>query len=36
MFKHIAVGAHVADIAAREGPPHNVLHSSSDRNLVEY
>ena len=29
MFTHIAVGVHVADIAAREGSPHNVLHSSS-------
>ena len=29
MFTHIAVGIHVADTAAREGSPHNVLHSSS-------
>ena len=29
MLTHIAVGVHVADIAAREGSPHNVLHSSS-------
>ena len=27
---HIAVGVHVADIAAHERLPHNVLHSSSN------